>query len=757
MLRRLNVCSKLTLIVILAVLPLVIYGAWHVQTGNALAHEWLPRESPEREAYDRFIGNFGDDQFILVTWQGCRLDDPRLTAFRDAVRSHAHGPSALIERADSSGDFLAALTRPPLELSQDAARARLTGALIGDDGTCLVIVKLTLDGTRQQSQSLETIRRAADSVDGLGRDRLLLAGTIYEALVVDEAGALALRTFVLPSTLFALVVAWISLGSARASLVAFALAGFGQLTTLALLWATGGKLSAVLTIVPTLVFMLSLSTVVHLVNYHRDALRGRGAYAGVRAMLQGLRPCVLASLTTAIGMGSLLVSQLAPVRNFGVYASVGLVIATTLVLAAFPALVDLVVGNRPREATPSPRRHDGHHGKRPSRATAYVAFLDRHARAVSLAGVVLLGVTAPGALWLQASTKFDRMFPKDGSVIQGVRWIEDHIGPLVSIEVLLEFDTSEATTPVARARWVSRVEQAIREVPEVGGVLAASTFLPSFTSGASLRGALRRAVLNRQLESHRRDLAEDGWLAEDGDNEVWRITAKVSGLQDEDYGFLTEQVRAAVDQEIASMPEGITLSVVTTGLSPVIHEAQVLLMSDLGTSFMMAFLLITPVMMVVVRGFVAGLLAMIPNVLPVVVVFGMMGWLGVRLDIAGMLTASIAMGIAVDDTLHFLNWFGRARREGATDREAVSVAFDTCARAMLQTTIVSCSAMMPLMLSDFVPTQRFAGLMVMMLCGAVVGDLVLLPALILSPLGSALLKGSGGPKRTVAEGFDQRK
>lgn len=671
------------------------------------------------------------------------------------MRSHARGPSALIDRADSSSDFLATLTLPPIDLSQDAAIDRLTGSLIGDDGTCLVIVKLTSDGMRHQAKSLEAIRRAADSVEGLGRDRLLLAGTIYEALVVDEAGALALRTFVLPSTLFALVVAWMSLGSGRASLVAFGLAGLGQLATLALLWATGGKLSAVLTIVPTLVFMLSLSIAVHLVNYHRDALHDRRACAGVRAMLQGLRPCVLASLTTAIGMGSLLVSQLAPVRNFGAYASIGLVIATALVLAAFPALVDLVVGTRLRETTPSSRRHDGHHVQKPSRAEAYIAFLDRHARGVSLAGIVLLVVTATGVLWLQASTKFDRMFPKDGSVIQGVRWIEEHIGPLVSIEVLLEFDTSETTTPVARARWVSRVEQAVREVPEVGGVLAASTFLPSFTSGTSLRGALRRAVLNRQLEARRRDLAEDGWLAEDGDNEVWRITAKVSGLRDEDYGFLTEQVRAAVDQEIMSMPEGIKLSVVTTGLSPVIHEAQVLLMSDLGTSFMMAFLLITPVMMVVVRGFVAGLLAMIPNVLPVAVVFGMMGWLGIRLDIAGMLTASIAMGIAVDDTLHFLNWFGRARREGATDREAVLVAFDKCARAMLQTTVISCSAMVPLMLSDFVPTQRFAGLMVMMLCGAVVGDLVLLPALILSPLGRAILTWSGGPKRSIIERLDQ--
>lgn len=67
MLRRLNVFSRLTLIVILAVLPLVMYGAWHVQTGNALAHEWLPRGRPERKAYDRFIENFGDDQFVLVT------------------------------------------------------------------------------------------------------------------------------------------------------------------------------------------------------------------------------------------------------------------------------------------------------------------------------------------------------------------------------------------------------------------------------------------------------------------------------------------------------------------------------------------------------------------------------------------------------------------------------------------------------------------------------------------------------------------
>ena len=112
-----------------------------------------------------------------------------------------------------------------------------------------------------------------------------------------------------------------------------------------------------------------------------------------------------------------------------------------------------------------------------------------------------------------------------------------------------------------------------------------------------------------------------------------------------------------------------------------------------------------------------------------------MGWLGANVDIGGMMTASVALGIAVDDTLHFLTWFQRARRSGHGRRAAIVGAYRRCTAAMWQTTAVCALGMLAFVFSEFVPISRFAWLMAAALLAALVGDLVLLPALLASRFG----------------------
>jgi predicted RND superfamily exporter protein len=143
-------------------------------------------------------------------------------------------------------------------------------------------------------------------------------------------------------------------------------------------------------------------------------------------------------------------------------------------------------------------------------------------------------------------------------------------------------------------------------------------------------------------------------------------------------------------------------------------------------------------MMWITRSWRGGLLAMIPNVLPVIVVFGTMGMLGLRLDIAGILTASVALGIAVDDTLHFICWYMSALGRTSSRQQAVVESFRACSASMIHTTLICCLSMMPFLFSGFLPTQQFAKLMIAILSGAIIGDLLILPALLLSPWGSVI-------------------
>lgn len=211
------------------------------------------------------------------------------------------------------------------------------------------------------------------------------------------------------------------------------------------------------------------------------------------------------------------------------------------------------------------------------------------------------------------------------------------------------------------------------------------------------------------------------------------------------------------------------MDVVYTGIIPVVYKAQRTLLESLIESVAWAFVLIFIVMVCLLspatslgsalslknisQGIGCGMLSMIPNVFPVVLIFGFMGHSGTLVDIGTMMTASVAMGVAVDDTIHFLTWFRRSLREGLSQREAILATYRRVAPAMTQTTIIGGLGLSVFALSTFTPTQRFGTLMLTLLIAALVGDLIFLPALLASPLGKIFgIRGSGQKPASGSEG-----
>ncbi len=193
------------------------------------------------------------------------------------------------------------------------------------------------------------------------------------------------------------------------------------------------------------------------------------------------------------------------------------------------------------------------------------------------------------------------------------------------------------------------------------------------------------------------------------------------------------------------------IQVVYTGVVPVVYKAQRTLLTSLTESIALAFVLIAGVMALLLNpgsaplgwlspgnlrdGLMAGLVAMIPNIFPVMVVFGVLCHMGIEIDIGTMMTASVAMGIAVDDTIHFLSWFRTNLDRGMDRIDAVIETYRRVGPAMTQTTIVGGLGLFVFSLSTFTPTQRFGTLMLLLLAAALVGDLIMLPALLAGPTG----------------------
>ena len=153
-------------------------------------------------------------------------------------------------------------------------------------------------------------------------------------------------------------------------------------------------------------------------------------------------------------------------------------------------------------------------------------------------------------------------------------------------------------------------------------------------------------------------------------------------------------------------------------------------MRSLYQSILMAFVTISIIMMIMLKSVIGGFLAMIPNVFPIAVVFGMMAWLGVLCDLGAMMTASVALGIATDDTIHYLTWYRRALDEGLIHREAALSAYRRCATAMTQSTFVAALGLSVFAFSTFTPTLYFGVMMLLLLFMALFGDLIYLPSIL---------------------------
>ncbi len=122
-------------------------------------------------------------------------------------------------------------------------------------------------------------------------------------------------------------------------------------------------------------------------------------------------------------------------------------------------------------------------------------------------------------------------------------------------------------------------------MPEVGAVMSAISYLPSLPQSGSLRDVTRRSVLRARLKVAVPSMIDQGWVAQSPLHQTWRITAKVSALSDEDYGALTSHVQNAVRRITADEEKKGTFSTEYTGLSPVMHETQMMLLKDFGASF----------------------------------------------------------------------------------------------------------------------------------------------------------------------------
>jgi predicted RND superfamily exporter protein len=245
---------------------------------------------------------------------------------------------------------------------------------------------------------------------------------------------------------------------------------------------------------------------------------------------------------TALGLLSLIVSELEPIRVFGFHAAIGVMLTLAMLFLVIPGIFErwpIVPSSGAAERTMATE-------------DACARFMVRHAGSIAWIGMIVMAVAAVGIPRIRASVSIETLFTPASRVIRDYAWLEEAIGPLVPVEVVLRFPDDSPIRPAERLDMVREVGEALSGMPAVSGVLSAATFLPDLDVGSGLRGQATRSIAARKLQQSLSGL-DDMRIVRNVDGEqLWRVTARTSALSGIDFGDFLGVVRSRIDPIIAA-------------------------------------------------------------------------------------------------------------------------------------------------------------------------------------------------------------
>ncbi|HUG69354.1 MAG TPA: MMPL family transporter [Pirellulaceae bacterium] len=727
-------------------LPLTILGDRAAVRSNVNdVRDWLPDHFAETRQYEWFKDRFGSEEFVVVSWPGCNLDDPRLDQLSAnltarSLASQSTGNPPLFSRVTTGRELIDSLATDRTGLTYSQSVSRLKGTMIGPDGkhTCAVVT--LSNGARRNLRYLLNEIRAAVADLGIPAAEVHLGGPAVVNDAIDQSSTQSLVRLAGLASLVGLAIAWLCFRNIKLTLIVFVIAGYSAALSLAVVPLCGVSLNAILITMVPLVYVAAMSGAIHLSNYYLESLRHVGPSAAVGdAVRHAILPLGLATATTAVGLLSLWYSDLAPIRLFGLFSAIGVLIGLAMQLVVLPALLcvwpQTLTAPRPAARLSDEAALDvapltpGWH--------RLATFVTDHYGWFSLLFLGCLAASAAGLTRTETSIQIMRLFARNTRIIASYDWLERNLGAMIPMEVVVRFDAANKQDVVQRLELVRELHHSIARIPGVSGCLSAATFTPKMRASG---GSLRRALTKVRLQRTQPRLIDAGYLYASEEEQVWRISVRVTAGEDLDYGLFQQQLRAQVEpileREQAHGFQG--LSAVYTGAVPIIYKARRGLLDGLIMGFGTDVLLVVVSILVLMRNWSSGLLIFLTSIFPVTIVFGLMGWFGWVVDIGSVMAPCVALGVSIDDAIHFLLWFRRGISRGLGLPQAVALAYAGCGRAMLQSWGVIGIGLSVFALSEFIPTFRFGALTIALLTASLACNLIFLPALLTGPLGSFL-------------------
>ena len=489
--------------------------------------------------------------------------------------------------------------------------------------------------------------------------------------------------------------------------------------TLALFVQAGHSFNFVTIIMPPVIFVVGFAYAVHIISdYDRQLALGLEKDEAIReALADVLVPLTLTAFTTAVGFSSLSISNIETIRVFGAFSALGTILSWLFSVLLVPVGLKLFSVKRARH---------NNVGALVRFAPTLAKFDLRNRQSILLGSFLVVMFAVLFASRINVGTDYLNNFPKDTEIHQHFDMVNELFAGAVPIQIHVDSDIPDVFKNPDELRELDQLQSWLLSQPEIGGAVSFvdymkmlhKTFVPDVSQDNAIPGTFN---LSDQLLAL--GAGDDARQFIDARYKSTLMQVRSNAVSTRDLGELVTRIEQRLELLPAHLRGRVTgSSVILAQTMDEITRGQVLSLSG-------ALLIIFVILAILFGSLKVGVIALIPNLLPIAIFFGLLGLTGITLNLATSLVATVALGIAVDDSIHYFSRFNTESRKLANEVEGVEKAIAGVIRPVTFTTAALCAGFLALLVSDLRNQVEFGLMAAVTLFIAWLVDLVVSPAL----------------------------
>lgn len=609
----------------------------------------------------------------------------------------------------------------------------------------MVFVNTNLFNSEKRGNAVEQIEQLANRFSDETRIQTHLSGLPFVRTTMMAKVKKEISFFTLLALLVSAILLYIFFRSLRAVLACMLIIAIGVVMAMGTIALFNYPITAVMGLIPPLMIVIGVPNCVYLLTkYHQEFIRhGNKMRAMTRVIQKVGEAAFMINATTAVGFATFILVKSELLQQFGVIATINSLLMFVISLITFPLLFSMFKAPRPRHL----RHLDMRWLNRGLREL--VELISRSRREVYVVTILCTAAALYAITLVKTTGNIVDDLPDEDRVITDLRWFEKHFNGVMPFEIMVQTRKKGLVTKPPVMAKLEELQQTLAEYPQFSRSLSiadASKFArQAFYNGDPDRYSLIQrnelSFIGPYFQSeYSTGGKENAFL--DSTKSFTRITVHVADIGTLEMNELLEDLRPKVD----SIFDQDKFSVTLTGTSIVFLEGTRYLVDNLFQSLLFAILVISLLMAAMFRSARMVLISLLPNVIPQLITAGMMGVLDIPLKPSTILVFSIAFGITVDNTIHFLAKYRQELKLLNWDiRKSVILAVRETGSAILFTSIVLFCGFGMFAFSQFEGTRALGLLTAMTLFTAMLCNLVLLPSLLLSFQRSLTTKGFAEP------------